>query len=108
MYVPAMAYSADVNFNGETRVNFGAPAAASTTAILATGTMTGITSTDLSSVTAIADQYGRNIQVAASGANATAVTVNGWDYLGQPISETLTLNGATPVLGTRRSSTSTM
>ena len=101
MYVPAMAYSADVNFNGETRVNFGAPVAANATAILATGTMTGITSTDLSAVAAIADQYGRNIQVVASAANATAVTVNGWDYLGQPISETLTLNGTTPVLGSK-------
>ena len=28
IYVPAMAYSADVNYNGETRVNFGAPPAA--------------------------------------------------------------------------------
>jgi len=100
MYVPAMAYSADVNYNGETRVNFGAPAAASTTAILNAGSMTGVTSIDLSSAS-IADAYGRCIQVAASGANATVVTINGWDYLGQPISEAITLNGATPVIGNK-------
>jgi hypothetical protein len=100
MYVPAMAYSADVNYNGETRVNFGAPAAASTTAILNAGSMTGVTSIDLSSAS-IADAYGRCIQVAASGANATVVTINGWDYLGQPLAESLTLNGATPVVGNK-------
>ena len=100
MYVPAMAYSADVNYNGETRVNFGAPAAASTTAILNAGSMTGVTSIDLSSAS-IADAYGRCIQVVASGANATVVTINGWDYLGQPLAESLTLNGATPVVGNK-------
>jgi len=99
-YVPAMAYSADVNYNGETRVNFGAPAAATTTAILNAGSMTGVTSIDLSSAS-IADAYGRCIQVAASGANATVVTINGWDYLGQPLAESLTLNGATPVVGNK-------
>jgi len=100
-YVPAMAYSADVNYNGETRVNFGAPAAASTTAVLNAGTMTGITSTDLSGVTVLPELYGRCIQVAASGANATVVTINGWDYLGQPIAEALTLNGAVAVIGNK-------
>jgi hypothetical protein len=101
MYVPAMAYSADVNYNGETRVNFGAPLAAVTTSILNVGTMTGITSTDLSGVAVLPEAYGRCIQVAASGANATVITVNGWDYLGQPIAEALTLNGATPVIGNK-------
>ena len=43
MYVPAMAYSADVNYNGETRVNFGAPLAAVTTSILNAAALTGIT-----------------------------------------------------------------
>jgi hypothetical protein len=96
-----MAYSADVNYNGETRVNFGAPLAAVTTSILNAGSMTGITSIDLSGVAAIPDPYGRCIQIAASGANATVVTLLGWDYLGQPIAEALTLNGATPVIGNK-------
>jgi hypothetical protein len=96
-----MAYSADVNYNGETRVNFGAPLAAVTTSILNAGSMTGITSIDLSGVAAIPDAWGRCIQIAASGANATVVTILGWDYLGQPIAEALTLNGATPVIGNK-------
>jgi hypothetical protein len=96
-----MAYSADVNYNGETRVNFGAPLAAVTTSILNAGSMTGITSIDLSGVAAIPDAWGRCIQIAASGANATVVTIFGWDYLGQPIAEALTLNGATPVIGNK-------
>ena len=33
-YVPGMMYSSDVNYNGLTRVSFGAPAAAVTTAIV--------------------------------------------------------------------------
>jgi hypothetical protein len=63
--------------------------------------MTGITSIDLSGVAAIPDAWGRCIQIAASGANATVVTILGWDYLGQPIAEALTLNGATPVIGNK-------
>ena len=35
--------------------------------------------------------------IVASGAATSTVLVNGWDYLHQPISETFTLNGATPV-----------
>jgi hypothetical protein len=33
-YVPALTYASDVNYNGVTRVNFGAVATASATAIL--------------------------------------------------------------------------
>jgi hypothetical protein len=102
MYVPAMAYSADVNFNGETRVNFGAPAAANATYIVSGQSIAANnTNFDVSSVVAVPDLYGRNVQVVASGAATSTVTINGWDYLGQPISETLTLNGATPVLGNK-------
>ena len=100
-YCPAMAYSADVNYNGETRVNFGAPLAAVTTNILNAASIAAGTQVDLSGVAAIADPYGRNIQIAASAAFATVVTVYGWDYLGQPIAEALTGNGATPVLGNK-------
>ena len=101
MYVPAMAYSADVNFNGETRVNFGAPLAAVTTSILNAASIAAGTQIDLSAVPAIADLYGRNIQIAASAAFSTVVTIYGWDYLGQPIAEALTGNGATPVVGNK-------
>lgn len=101
MYVPAMAYSADVSYNGETRVNFGAPLAAVTTSILNAASIAAGTQVDLSAVPAIADLYGRNIQIAASAAFSTVVTIYGWDYLGQPIAEALTGNGVTPVVGNK-------
>lgn len=102
MYVPAMAYSADVNFNGETRVNFGAPLAAVTTAILNLQSIAAAnTGFDLSAIAASPDTYGRNITVVASGAATSNVTLYGWDYLGQPMVESFTLNGATPVVGSK-------
>ena len=101
MYVPAMAYSADVNYNGETRVNFGAPAAANATLVLNAGSVATGTSLDLGSVAAIADPYGRNVTLVAGAAMATVVTLNGYDYLGQPIAEAFTMNGTTPVVGSK-------
>jgi hypothetical protein len=101
-YVPAMAYSADVNYNGATRVSFGAPAAANATAI-ANGVSIAApaTSADLSGVAQIADPFGRNITVVASGAATSPVTVVGGDYTGQAMQETFTLNGTTPVVGNK-------
>lgn len=101
MYVRAMAYSSDVNYNGATRVNFGAPLAASGTSILNASSIAAGTAIDLSSVAAVPDPFGRNVTVVAGAANATAVIVSGWDYLGQPIAESLTLNGTTPVVGNK-------
>ena len=98
-YVPAMAYSADVNYNGATRVTFGAPLASNTT-LVGTGLSIATAGTiDLSGVVPFPETYGRTVTIAASGAAAVAVLLNGWDYLGQPIQEQLTLNGVTPVLG---------
>lgn len=99
-YVPAMRYSADVNYNGGTRVNFGAPAAASANAIAnAISIAAPATQADLSAVAAVDAPYGRTVTVVASGTATSGVTLNGYDYLGQPISESFTLNGATPVAG---------
>jgi hypothetical protein len=100
-YVPAMAYSADVNFNGETRVNFGAPAAANATAVGSAINITTAGSTDLSGVTQVDAPYGRNLTLVASAASVVQVIVNGWDYLGQPVAEGFTLTGATPVVGNK-------
>jgi len=100
-YVPAMAYSADVNYNGETRVNFGAPAAANATLIGNAINITTAGQSDLSAVTQLAEAYGRNVTVVASAASVVVVTLNGWDYLGQPLAESFTLTGATPVVGNK-------
>jgi hypothetical protein len=37
----------------------------------------------------------------SDGAATSTVTVHGFDYLGQPMQETLTLNGTTPVVGVK-------
>lgn len=98
-YVRAMMYSADVNYNGFTRVSFGAPLAANATLVLNGGNVANANTTiDLSGVAAFPEAYGRTCTIVASGAGGTAlVTVYGWDYLGQPVRQDITLNGVTPV-----------
>jgi hypothetical protein len=44
-------------------------------------------------------EYGRNLTAVASGASTAVITVRGRDYLGQGMTEAITLNGTTPVLG---------
>lgn len=99
MYVPAMAYSSDVNWNGVTRINFGAPAAANATAIANAQSIAVAGSFDVSATGTIADKYGRTLSIVGSGATTASVSAVGLDYLGQPVMETFTLNGATPVAG---------
>jgi hypothetical protein len=100
-YVPGMQYSADVNYNGETRVSFGAPLAAVANSIANGVSIATAGTADLSGVAAFPELYGRNVTVVASGAATSNVTVNGFDYLGQPIAESFTLTGATPVVGNK-------
>ena len=97
-YVPAMAYSSDVNYNGVTRVNFGTPLAANATALMNAASIAVAGTFDAGGVS-VADKYGRTLSVVASGASTASITVRGLDYLGQPINEDYTLNGATPVPG---------
>ena len=98
-YVPAMMYSSDVNWNAATRVSFGAPAAAASTGYLASSSVAVAGVVFDMSATVIPETYGRCIQIVAAAAATSTVTFNGWDYLGQPVSETITLNGTTPVQG---------
>lgn len=98
-YVPSAAYAADVIHAAPYQVDFLTPAAAVAAGILsALSIAVALTTTTLLSDTADAP-FGRNVTVVASGAATSTVTINGKDYLGQPMSETLTLNGATPVVG---------
>jgi len=98
-YVPAMAYSSDVNWNGVTRINFGAPLAANATSIANAQNIAVAGTFDVSANGNIADKYGRTLSIVASGASTASVSVIGQDYLGQPIREDFTMNGATPVPG---------
>lgn len=79
------------------RQQWTAPAAASATKILSAHALDG------STVTTFAAQpdVPRNVQIVASGATTSNVTINGTDMRGGSISETLALNGTTPVLGNK-------
>jgi hypothetical protein len=96
-----MCYAADVGIDGLCTVDIPAPPAALATGIMnaqsiATagtfGPVVGYNYTNMG-------RWGRNITVVASGAATSNVTVYGYDYLGQAIKESFTLNGATPVIG---------
>ena len=56
-------YSADVNYNGETRVNFGAPLLHQRLAFSMLVAWQAVTQIDLSGVVAMPDAYGRNIRL---------------------------------------------
>lgn len=120
-YVPRCDYASDVILNGPHEVRFGPVLAANATALLnaqsvaaaGSATLGGanplvVDNTDppLTGIPTAQDfpygaGFGRNVQLVASGAYAGVVTINGRDYLGQPMSEALTANGATPVLGNK-------
>lgn len=100
-YVPAAGYAADVVHAGPLEVNLGTPAASAADNILNDQSLAtaGTTTTFLDDE---ADsQFGRNIRLVASGASTSTVTVRGRDYLGQPMNESLTLNGTTSVVGVK-------
>jgi hypothetical protein len=101
--VDQCSYAADVGVDGITTVDIPAPVAANTTAIInaqsiaAPNTSCGVATTFVPAT--MMSRYGRNLTVVASGAATSNVTVQGWDYLGQAVRESFTLNGATPVVG---------
>ena len=102
--VPNMAYTADITNNDVIHVQLGAPATLDSDGILAAQSINAaVTVTTFASTyaptAAIMGPFGRGLRVVASGAATSTVIVNGRDYLGQRMSETLTLNGATAVLG---------
>jgi len=102
-YVPDMAYSAEVISEGPDVVSFGAPAIASTTAVAATTLIvsnTAYTAT-IALTTAIDAAFGRCLTYTADAANTRLGTARGRDYLGQPVTETPTMNGNSTVQGNK-------
>jgi hypothetical protein len=97
-YVPAMKYAADMVIDGVTRISFGAPAVASATLIVNASSINAAVTKSALTYTADAT-YGRAVQMVLSGAGTPTVQVFGRDFWGQPMSETMTGNGTTPVLG---------
>ncbi len=109
-YVPELAYAVDVGLDGICRADLGAPVALNATGILNaqsiatagnTQTFAAAYYTALGNPAVGLARYGRNLTYVASGAATSTVTVDGQDYLGQPMRETITLNGNTPVAGTK-------
>lgn len=97
-----MVYSADVSDMGMVRMELGKPATAVAAGIFsALSIATALTKsvTGLLTHRTSMGRYGRNVTLVLSGAGTPTVIVFGLDYLGQPMSETLTGNGTTPVLG---------
>lgn len=98
-----MVYSADVDRNGFARMELGQPPALSAAGIVSLSSIAA--AVVRSSVGIVANhrasmgRYGRGITVVLSGAGTPAMEVFGMDYLGQPMSETFTGAGTTPVVG---------
>lgn len=104
-YVPAMQGGGPMAQFTKDRVSFGAPPN-----VLATGILSAADNSVVGDITTLAatynsttkmGPYGRNLTVVASGAATSTVIVIGRDYLGQPMRETFTLNGTTPVVGVK-------
>ena len=100
-YVPSAGYAADIIHAGPHKVDFGTPALASATAILSAQSIAVAGSTTTLLLNTIVEPFGRNLTVIASGAATSNVTISGWDYLGQPMTESFTLNGAASVIGVK-------
>jgi len=103
VYVPKMKYDCDVIHGPAVlRLNFGPVVVANATGILSAQSINTAGSQNVFAVTYLESAmgpWGRNLTVIASGAATSNVTVKGTDYLGQPMAESFTLNGAASVVG---------
>lgn len=104
MWFSGAKYAADVGSNGAGKIRIPALSALDADGILAAQSIATAVDTTTFAATyletdAVMGKFGRNVTVVASGAATSTVTVYGFDYLGQPMMETLTLNGTTSVLG---------
>jgi hypothetical protein len=107
-----MLYAADVNFEGGVALDISpVPLRAAAAAGILSAQSIAAALTQRTFVTAFANaqnldesymgRFGRNVTVVASGPATSTVDVYGNDYLGQPMAQRLTLNGTTPVIGTK-------
>ena len=112
MRVPNMNFAADVPTSGIQRIDFGAVPALSTTSLANVVLSTTAVALTLKVADgtlllggAVGDattcRWGRGIQIVGNGASTRAITVTGYDYLGQKITWTGVLNGTTPVKPTK-------
>ena len=102
-YTPKMQMAADVHRSNIINVSLGAPTlpdvdgilnGVNTTAVTGSITVTG--NALLGVVGATADSpYGRNVVMTGGGSGSKVITVAGFDYLGQPMLETMTASTGT-------------
>lgn len=100
-YVPAAGYAADAIHGASYAVDFGTPIAAVAAGVLSAQSIAAAVDTTTFVTDTTEAPFGRNITVVASGAATSNVTVYGKDYMGQPMAESFTLNGTTPVVGVK-------
>lgn len=99
-YTPCCEYDASIQ-GGTFKADLGIVAAESKIVDI-TVTSSAAGSQDFGTSPFVLDaKYGRNIQIVASASDTAKVTVKGYDYLDQPVTEELTLNGTTAVLGVK-------
>ncbi len=99
-YVPNMTYAADVVMEGPVEVKLGALAALDVNGILLAEDMTSAGSTtsfETAYSRSVMGPYGRGITIDCDGASTSEISIFGRDYLGQPMKETVDLNGTTQV-----------
>lgn len=114
-YVPQMGYSVDIIHGAPHEVRFGPMAVADADSLMDGVAITGGTTSTAVLLDGLTDPvntavdeefpygpgFGRCLQIVFAGANSGAVTLRGRDYLGQPVTEQLTANGTTPVIGVK-------
>lgn len=95
-FVNAMRYAADLSDDGLYKLSFGAPAVKDVNGIIAAVTITGgatiLPAAFVGGVEPVVDSpWGRALSFEGSAAGTPVVTITGFDYLGQAITETVTL-----------------
>ena len=105
-FVNGMLYAADVHDDGMYKLSFGAPAVSDPNGIVAAFTITGGVTIEVAdmvgAVEGLSDApWGRTVVVDASAAGTPLCTVHGFDYLGQAMSENITMAGTTAVEGNK-------
>lgn len=108
-YVSGPAFVGEIHRGRTTRVNLGAPATLDADGILndaSNGTAAaGVTytafATAYDAVNGLSGKYGRCVTAVASTTATNTITVAGYDYLGQPMKETITLASTATVSGSK-------
>lgn len=109
--VPNMQYAAEINLGAPYVCNFGAPLALDTDFLVSAITMVNGSAVTASisdgtilngglvpgTSASVPTLWGRGLTLVASSTNTRAVTITGYDYLGQKMVKTGTLTSGTPI-----------